>query len=380
MLVKFPKKNNPKQIKALLPIILSSIVIFPVTLYALKFPTFSEVVGYLTSANVSQKVEDGINQSNLQNLKVFEPNKVYAQNLDNVPVSKDLVKETSTSFEVNKDFVDALESESLENHGENAIYTVQKGDSIYSIASYFGVTPDTIMTYNHMDSITVTVGQVLEVPSDSGVMYTVKKGDTLSSVSKKYNVSSEDVTLYNGLFSGDNLAIGDEIFLPGAKGPEITKKKTSPVTKATAKTTTGKTTYAKGDTSHLNTVAAVNKYSTLPKFDYLFPAPGSVRTQKMHGNNGVDLAGKLGSPILAAETGVVTVAKTGGYNFGYGNYIIIKHSNGSETLYGHLQRVNVSVGQSVSRGEQIANLGNTGNSTGPHLHFEVHGGFNPFAW
>ena len=69
-----------------------------------------------------------------------------------------------------------------------------------------------------------------------------------------------------------------------------------------------------------------------------------------------------------------------GLRGGFGNCIMLRHGNGFETLYGHLSRVDVSVGQSVTRGEQICTVGSTGNSTGPHLHFEVHGAFNPFAW
>jgi murein DD-endopeptidase MepM/ murein hydrolase activator NlpD len=140
--------------------------------------------------------------------------------------------------------------------------------------------------------------------------------------------------------------------------------------------------WANGDTSHLNTSGDIAKYSSLPKYAgyYIFPTPGAVRTQKMHGNNGVDLGNKTGAPVLAAAGGTVTVAKAGGYNYGYGNYIRITHPNGTETIYGHLSRVDVSVGQTVDKGQQIGAVGSTGNSTGPHLHFEVRGAYNPWAW
>jgi murein DD-endopeptidase MepM/ murein hydrolase activator NlpD len=100
----------------------------------------------------------------------------------------------------------------------------------------------------------------------------------------------------------------------------------------------------------------------------------------MHGQNATDLANKLGSPVLASAEGVVRVAKSGSYNFGYGNYIIISHPNGTETLYAHNQTLLVSPGQTVSKGQQIATIGSTGNSTGPHVHFEIRGAYNPFAW
>jgi murein DD-endopeptidase MepM/ murein hydrolase activator NlpD len=100
----------------------------------------------------------------------------------------------------------------------------------------------------------------------------------------------------------------------------------------------------------------------------------------MHGHNGADLAGKMGTPILASAGGVVRVAKSSGYNFGYGNYVIVTHDNGSETVYAHMSGVTVSPGQRVSQGQQVGTLGSTGNSTGPHLHFEIRGAYNPWAW
>jgi LysM repeat protein len=347
----------------------------PATMYAFSvsnFLNFFKDVG-LGGEDVS------VGSGSLQSLKVLEPSTFIAENI---------VSEDSTTLEVHREFEDDLSVGSLENHHENAIYTVQPGDSIFSISSYFGVSVETILAFNHKTSKMVHVGEVLEVPSIDGVSYKIKKGDTLAKIAKKYDISIDDVTLFNGLQDDELLAAGDEIFLPNAKETSIVKQTTTKI-KGTTKNTFTKDvaiskskTWERGDTSHLNTSAAISKYSSQPKYEgyFLFPAPGSTRTQKMHGNNGCDLAAKIGTPVLASADGVVTVAKTGGYNFGYGNYIKIKHSNGTETLYGHLSRVNVSVGESVSRGEQIGAVGSTGNSTGPHLHFEIHGAYNPFAW
>ena len=380
--------ENPKKsifYKVFLPI---SVLVIPITSHALSMSLFTDLF-----KSSDKKESSAEKHESLQSLKVFEPNKIFAdsENIDTKALS--IVDENDTSFETGKDFIDDLSADVSENHSENAIYTVQKGDSIYSIASYFGVPVETILTFNHMTSRTVRVGDVLEVPSVPGVLYEVERGDTLASISKKYNLDPEDVSLYNGISLGDKLSVGDEIFLPNAKETEIVKKITK-ITKtinniATTKTFIKDTTVARstgkwerGDTAHLNTPASIAKYSGMPKYDgyFLFPTPGATRTQKMHGNNGVDLANKLGSPVLAAASGVVAVAKTGGYNFGYGNYIKITHPNGTETIYGHLSRVDVQVGQAVSKGEQIGAVGSTGNSTGPHLHFEIHGAYNPFAW
>lgn len=378
-----PKHKN----QAYLPLFL---LLLPLTVYAFSV---GSIFGYFKNDSDTRKKVDAPGNENLQSMKVFEPNKVFAEGNMVEPIKKEIALTNSIAFETGQEFIDDLDNGSHEGHGENAIYTVQKGDSIYSIADYFDLSPSTIMTYNHKDVITVRVGDILEIPNVDGILYKVKKGDTLSKIASKYSIQADDVTLYNGLLSSDDLAIGEEIFLPNAKSAvsptsnlakNPSKKNPSNIASVPGTNILSykPSSYAKGDTSHLNTVSGIKKFMSLPKYDgyYTFPAPGSVRTQKMHGHNGVDLANKLGSPVLASADGVVKVAKTGGYNFGYGNYIIISHSNGSESLYGHLARVDVTVGESVSKGIQIGTVGSTGNSTGPHLHFEIRGAYNPFAW
>jgi murein DD-endopeptidase MepM/ murein hydrolase activator NlpD len=112
---------------------------------------------------------------------------------------------------------------------------------------------------------------------------------------------------------------------------------------------------------------------------YLLIRPANaVKTQGIHGHNGVDFGGPTGTSIKAAAGGTVTVARNGGYNGGYGSYVVISHPNGTQTLYAHMSSVGVSVGQNVGQGDYIGAIGNTGKSTGPHLHFEVRGARNPF--
>ncbi len=99
-------------------------------------------------------------------------------------------------------------------------------------------------------------------------------------------------------------------------------------------------------------------------------------TQGIHGHNGVDLASSLGAPIYAAADGEVIIARSGGWGGGYGTYVVIKHSNGMQTLYGHMSSISVSVGERVAKGSRIGGMGNTGDSSGVHLHYEVRGGSN----
>jgi murein DD-endopeptidase MepM/ murein hydrolase activator NlpD len=105
---------------------------------------------------------------------------------------------------------------------------------------------------------------------------------------------------------------------------------------------------------------------------YVMPTRGvytsgfGYRWGVLHG--GIDIANSIGTPILAASDGVVIDA---GPTAGYGIWVKLRHSDGTVTLYGHLSAVLVNIGERVYAGDQIAKMGNTGNSTGPHLHFEV---------
>ena len=112
----------------------------------------------------------------------------------------------------------------------------------------------------------------------------------------------------------------------------------------------------------------------------MWPVAGGIITQGLHGWNAVDIGAPKGTPIYAAAAGTVIVAKSNGaWNGGYGNYVVISHPNGTETLYAHMSKVETSAGASVGQGETIGLVGMTGMATGNHLHFEVRGAANPFA-
>jgi len=315
---------------------------------------------------------------NIQTLKVLEAGKSFGEQLAiGGKVDEEIFADFTFSGDKDLDgHSKNFEHENISTQNGKSIYIVQAGESIGSIAKYFGVTVESITTTNNIINNKIKTGQVLEIPTTSGINYVVKKGDTLEKIVKKYNVDIDDVTLYNNLFADDTLSINDEIFLPGAKQIEVVVPRTNIKNIATNKR------WEKGDTSHLNTSSSVKKYSELPQFAgyYIFPSPGATRTQKMHGANSVDLANTKGAPVVASAGGVVRIAKSDGYNFGYGKYIIITHPNGTETLYAHNSELLVSSGQSVNKGQQIAKIGSTGNSTGPHVHFEIRGAYNPFAW
>lgn len=244
-------------------------------------------------------------------------------------------------------------------------YVVRSGDTLPQIAKTFGVTAKTIMIANDMVSQKITEGQRLIILPVSGVQHTVKKGETLSGIAKVYGLKVQEILEYNHFESVATLAVGDEVFIPTDNVPVQTQTKTTSSTKST--TPLSKTPmFGGGVKSLINDVG----YFIQPLVHY-------HKTQSLHGRNGIDLGAKIGEPILAAASGQVIISR-GGWNGGYGNYVVIQHGNGTQTVYGHASKLLVTEGQIVKQGQTIALVGSSGNSTGPHLHVEVRGGVNPF--
>lgn len=248
---------------------------------------------------------------------------------------------------------------SASSHSSDSIslYQVREGDSLSDIAGMFGVSVNTILWANDLKSASsIHPGDTLLILPVSGVQHKVAKGETLAGIAKKYDADPEEVAVYNGLDVGSALAVGTTIIVPGGDHHEDEAK-------PAAKKSTG----------------TVSKVLTAISGFFGNPLPGGRVTQGLHGNNAVDIGAPAGTPIYAAAAGTVIVAKNnGGYNGGYGNYIVISHSNGTQTLYAHMSKTAVS-GGSVEKGDLIGYVGMTGKATGNHLHFEVRGAKNPFA-
>lgn len=269
--------------------------------------------------------------------------------------------------------------DSIPGPDEISIYVVHSGDTLPTIAKMFNVSVNTIIWANDLSKgVKLKDGQVLVILPINGVSYKIKKGDTLKSIAKNFKSDAEDIGKFNGYELDSKLAVGDTIIIPDGEmaiPDTIVSKRTLPggvVGKVNPKT--GR--YRWGSRRLLP------GSSNGPEIDnyYIRPIAGGVRTQGLHGNNGIDIARMpIGTPVLAAADGIVIIARSTGWNGGFAKYIIIQHPNGTATLYGHLNKVMVTAGQHVSQGEQIGELGNTGNSTGPHLHFEIHGAKNPLG-
>ncbi len=238
-----------------------------------------------------------------------------------------------------------------------SIYVVQKGDTLSEIAEKFGVTVNTIKWANDLKKTdSIKIGQKLVILPVTGVKYVVKNGGTLKDIIKKVGGSIEEAAAFNGVEPDEYLAKGTELIIPNGEIKEP-KKKAVKIKSYVRSTGTGKVVRA--------------GY-------FIRPVKGGVRTQGIHGHNAVDLASTYGAAIYAAASGQVIISKSRGWNGGYGHYVVIKHPNGTQTLYSHLSKNFVSVGDQVKQGQVIGAMGSTGRSTGVHLHFEVRGARNPF--
>jgi murein DD-endopeptidase MepM/ murein hydrolase activator NlpD len=266
-------------------------------------------------------------------------------------------------------------------HKEIEIYTVKSGDTISGIAEKFHISVNTIRWANELDkSTTIKVGQKLVILPITGIQYTVKSGDTVSGIAHKFDTDQGEILDFNDLEDPKELKPGMNIIIPDAEMPAA--KPATPEKPATTSSPSKNPTSTSTSTKTTTPTAAEIKTTTesVTKSTGLsMPVPGSILTQALHDVNAVDLGAPTGTPVLAAKEGIVIVSKNNGaYNGGFGNFVVINHG-GMQTLYAHLSKVSVKVGDTVDQGDVIGNVGSTGKSTGPHLHLEVHGAKNPWA-
>ncbi|MEX2052869.1 MAG: peptidoglycan DD-metalloendopeptidase family protein [Candidatus Paceibacterota bacterium] len=235
-----------------------------------------------------------------------------------------------------------------------ATYTVQEGDALSFIASDYGVSIDTIIWANNLKNAdSIKPGLELKIPPVSGVIHKVTKGDTVSSIAKKYGVEASEIISFNLLPQDASLQLNQELIVPDGKLKSVT---------------------------YSAQVNVARSFAYLPILDGYFMQPTTgYNWGRIHGRNGVDIANSCYTDIYAAAEGNVVTADSSGYNGGFGKFIKIVHPNGTETVYAHASSLLVSAGEYVGKGQHIAEMGSTGNSTGCHLHFEVHGARNPMA-
>jgi murein DD-endopeptidase MepM/ murein hydrolase activator NlpD len=220
-------------------------------------------------------------------------------------------------------------------------YRVKRGDSLSGIAQRFGLSVDTLISFNNVRRArSLSAGTELRVPSADGLAYTVRRGDTLLGIAQRHGITLESLLDWNALES-DVVVPGQVLFVPGARLPASVRD------------------------------------SVLGKL-IVYPARGELSSRfgwrlnpftglREH-HNGIDISARIGTPVVAAMAGRVAMA---GVSPVYGKYLILTHAGGYQTLYGHLNRALVAPGATVAQGQRIGEVGNTGYSTGSHLHFTV---------
>jgi len=229
------------------------------------------------------------------------------------------------------------------------VYRVEPGDTLYGIAQKFGISGETVIWANQREDNpdTLSIGQELIILPVSGVYHTVQKGDTVESVAAKYKVEPSAITQFalNNLKPPYTLVAGEKIIVPGGQKPYIPRRVVA------------------------SYEGPVPQDASRGTGIFGWPTSGMLSQKYFSGHRAIDIAGPKGTPIYAADSGYVVMAGFSGG--GYGNMVVLEHGNGFQTLYAHLDTINVRLGQSVKKGQKIATMGTSGRTTGPHLHFEV---------
>lgn len=254
-------------------------------------------------------------------------------------------------------------------------YEVQKGDTIFGIADKFNLHPETVLWANYYtlidDPHRLSPGQKLNILPVNGVYYEWHAGDGLNGVAGFYGVTPEDIINFPGNdlsletvgdFSNPNIDPGMWLVIPGGKrefvtwsAPRITRANPA-VAKVFGQGFCGEVVdgpIGSGTFIWPTTERYLSGYDYSPSTNHW----------------GIDIAGKTGNAVFSVDSGVVVYA--GWNDWGYGNVIVVDHGNGWQSLYSHLYALNVGCGSYVYQGDIIGQLGSTGNSSGPHLHFEL---------
>jgi len=228
-------------------------------------------------------------------------------------------------------------------------YVVETGDIVGTIAEKFNVSEDTICWANGKledNPDLLQIGQVLVIPPVIGVLHLVQKGDTLEGIAKKYKARVEDIASFagNGLGASHIIIEGQQLMVPKGEKPYVARM-------------------------------VVAWQGPVPKGDrkgsgsFVWPTTGVITQNFWERHKAIDVGWQSGTPIYAADSGYVIQAAN--IIDGYGRFVIIDHGNGFQSLYAHFSVYYVVEGQYVAKGEKIGLMGDTGRSTGPHLHFEL---------
>jgi len=253
--------------------------------------------------------------------------------------SYDLNASDHTEMESQTNFADSLSKTRTLLYDSHFVIS---GDNISTLAVNYGLNQDTIITVNKITSSRLLqAGKVIKIPNQDGILHTVRNGETLSAVAERYKVEPETIQAANELFS-KRIVTGTDLFIPGARLDFARLQEIN------------------GDLFIWPLQGPITSYYGYRR------NPFNPSRRQFH--NGIDIRGNTGDPIRAAMAGRVSST---GYDNVFGNYVIISHHSGYRTLYGHLSRIRTRTGLHVAQNQLIGDVGNTGLSTGPHLHFSI---------
>lgn len=316
---------------------------------------FSDVIKLFSYSSSSDSIEekDSLNNSNLLKPKSIS----YTKDSSTTDVDID---ENGTLVVSSGPMRVSTEKEKI-TEDSIILYEIKKGDTLDTVAKLFNISKNTIVWANNLKDKNLVPGSSLIILPITGLSYTATKSISVDQIAKKYNADAQEIAEFNGISVSTKLTKGQTIIIPDAEG-EIASSVPS----------------NKGNTVS-NSKQIKYKNNAVAGY-FMKPVLGCVRTQGLHGpyHTAVDFGCRVGVAVAASAGGVVIRAASSGYNGGYGEVVIISHPNGTQSIYAHLSQVNVNVGDRVTQGQVIGATGNTGKSTGPHLHFETRGTGNPF--
>lgn len=234
--------------------------------------------------------------------------------------------------------------------GESKIYTVQSGDTVASVAEKFNLETTTILWANGLSkNDPIKIGDHLTILPTDGILHTVRSGDTLLAIARNYQAEALKIKEFNGMEDSHKLSVGQKLIIPEGKvAPSIPTQPTRVLADNSGPAPASKTPSGSG---------------------FVWPTTTKHISQYFRwGHTGIDIDNRSMPAIYAADGGTVEFA---GWLGAYGNLVIVNHGGGLQTYYAHNSKFYVSKGDKVAKGQAIAQMGSTGRSTGPHVHFEV---------
>jgi len=262
---------------------------------------------------------------------------------DNLVINSSMLEYASSEFSGMGSGLPYIQEGVIVSTVTSVDYQIKEGDTLSEISKAYNINVGTLISYNKIEDVRrIWVGANIKIPDTDGLPYVVKKGDSLETIALDHRIPLNNILDANDLES-EVISEGDRLFIPGAKISDYDYKKA---------------------TGTLFLYPTSGRLSS--PFGYRSDPFTGVR--RMH--YGVDLANRVGTSVKATMSGTVIVI--GDQPLGYGNYIVIRHERGFQSLYGHLSKILVRNGQRISQGQKIGEMGTSGRSTGSHLHFSLY--------